>query len=288
MDANEQFATFRQKIAPFLRLLPEGAFGSGSRMRQCLRVVKHEQWGDIPIYLGADERGRIPVSVVHRVLGLTDNELMAVGQISQSDIVNAARVVMRAHLLLEGFDCAESCMWLPLVRTEEGELLLDPFLLAYYMGWVCKWFTRLAASEASFRQFAADFTGAANFLPVQLITEHFNSTFSNKARSAGGSYKIAQWVYFLRDPNKRIKIGISANPHQRMKGMRTDNPEKLELLGVIPNATEETERAMHLKFAHLRLSGEWFRECEELLSYIEGNAEKMPPPEPKRRRQAKV
>lgn len=75
-------------------------------------------------------------------------------------------------------------------------------------------------------------------------------------------------VYFIQQGDSgAIKIGCSKNPAQRLAGLQTGHSEPLRLL-TCAVGSQDQERALHDRFAHLRVSGEWFRPAEELLSYI--------------------
>jgi hypothetical protein len=77
------------------------------------------------------------------------------------------------------------------------------------------------------------------------------------------------YVYFVSYQDGPIKIGRAINVKKRLKGLQTSHPEKLHVLGVIRSEIKsDTESALHAKFDHLRLRGEWFRRSDELLSYI--------------------
>lgn len=75
-------------------------------------------------------------------------------------------------------------------------------------------------------------------------------------------------VYFVQQGNSgAIKIGCSKNPNQRLEHLQTAHSEPLRLLTCAPG-TQQQERALHDRFAHLRVSGEWFRPGDDLLAYI--------------------
>lgn len=69
-------------------------------------------------------------------------------------------------------------------------------------------------------------------------------------------------TYFVQR-RKRIKIGHSGAPHQRLDSLG----KPLKVLAIIPN-TIISERDAHAKFAHLRVKGEWFRTAPELYAFI--------------------
>jgi hypothetical protein len=80
-------------------------------------------------------------------------------------------------------------------------------------------------------------------------------------------------VYFILAPKaEAMKIGYSKNPMARFSNLDTGSPEELVFWGSIPGSRED-ETALHNKFKHLRLGGEWFRECGELLNHIEDLAD---------------
>lgn len=83
-------------------------------------------------------------------------------------------------------------------------------------------------------------------------------------------------VYFIRC-GQFVKIGVSKNPHTRLKQVRKANggfafPAGLDIEKSRLIATElgsfQRERELHAKFSHLRHTGEWFTETPELTSYI--------------------
>lgn len=81
------------------------------------------------------------------------------------------------------------------------------------------------------------------------------------------------YTYFARRGDL-IKIGHSGAPKERMQSLG----KPLDVLAVIPNPII-SEGAAHVKFAHLREKGEWFRIAPELLEFIEWaklEAVKMP------------
>lgn len=85
----------------------------------------------------------------------------------------------------------------------------------------------------------------------------------SRARVKGKSH-----VYFIQQGDSgAVKIGCSRNPTQRLAGLQTGHSEPLRLL-TCAVGSQAQERALHDRFAHLRVSGEWFRPDEELLAYI--------------------
>lgn len=79
-------------------------------------------------------------------------------------------------------------------------------------------------------------------------------------------------VYFIQADNGLVKIGVSADPMNRLEGLRTGSPLRLRLLGVIPGLGVVGEHELHERFAASRSHGEWFRPTPELATYIAENA----------------
>jgi hypothetical protein len=75
-------------------------------------------------------------------------------------------------------------------------------------------------------------------------------------------------IYFIRDPlTKRVKIGSAADPWSRLVDIQTGSSTDLCLAAIAPGGLEE-ERALHGRFAALRIRGEWFAEASDLAEYI--------------------
>jgi hypothetical protein len=75
------------------------------------------------------------------------------------------------------------------------------------------------------------------------------------------------FVYFVRDQSGYIKIGVSNNPERRLAAMQTSHAAPLTLLAVMPG-TRFDEAGLHVRFSHLRRTGEWFAPGKELMDYI--------------------
>lgn len=75
-------------------------------------------------------------------------------------------------------------------------------------------------------------------------------------------------VYFAR-AGERVKIGKARDVAARLRELQTSAPFKLELMAVMPGSFEE-ERAVHDRFKHLRVVGEWFELRDDLLTFIFG------------------
>lgn len=66
---------------------------------------------------------------------------------------------------------------------------------------------------------------------------------------------------------ERVKIGFSKEPSFRFIKMRTDSPVPL-LLERVCEGDVADERALHDRFAEHRISGEWFRLCDEIEGHM--------------------
>ena len=76
-------------------------------------------------------------------------------------------------------------------------------------------------------------------------------------------------IYFIQAGSGEIKIGYTTQSGKaRLKGLQTASPTKLMLL-CETIGTARLEKQLHERFAHLRLTGEWFKSAPELLEFIE-------------------
>jgi hypothetical protein len=69
------------------------------------------------------------------------------------------------------------------------------------------------------------------------------------------------YVYVIRFGD-RVKIGFSTDPDNRMRALPHD-----EVLAVLPG-TRLNERQMHVAFADLRITGEWFHLNDRILDFV--------------------
>jgi hypothetical protein len=65
----------------------------------------------------------------------------------------------------------------------------------------------------------------------------------------------------------RIKIGFTTNLERRLSALQTSCPAPLTIQATIPGTRLE-EKRLHKRFAHLKLSGEWFRLSKTIINYI--------------------
>lgn len=82
-------------------------------------------------------------------------------------------------------------------------------------------------------------------------------------------YDEPVFSYFIGNrKNNTVKIGKSVSPGARLKHLQTGCPDKLVLYRFIPHESPFTEKEIHKKFAHLRVSGEWFKYTDELKHFV--------------------
>lgn len=83
--------------------------------------------------------------------------------------------------------------------------------------------------------------------------------------------KRPNFIYAISD-GTAIKIGISNNPHKRLKSLSTGNKNKLTLLGYFEGTFVE-EKEIHNNFIKIRDNGEWMVASESLINFLN---EKLP------------
>lgn len=75
-------------------------------------------------------------------------------------------------------------------------------------------------------------------------------------------------VYFVRSGNNGpIKIGCSLAPAVRLRELQREHDQPLHYIGSITGGFD-VERALHRRFADLRISGEWFSPGADLIAFI--------------------
>lgn len=78
-----------------------------------------------------------------------------------------------------------------------------------------------------------------------------------------------QHLYFVVAPElNRVKIGIAADPHQRLMDLQVSCPTRLYIEFVCPYVGRETEKKLHKAFKDLNISGEWFEYHEDIKKHI--------------------
>jgi hypothetical protein len=71
-----------------------------------------------------------------------------------------------------------------------------------------------------------------------------------------------QFVYFIQEPDGGpVKIGEAFDPAGRLRELQCGNPRQLELRAVVL-ASDQTERRLHIAWAHVCIRGEWFTSDE--------------------------
>jgi hypothetical protein len=83
------------------------------------------------------------------------------------------------------------------------------------------------------------------------------------------SQELPTFLYaFVDNKNKLVKFGKSQNPVSRLGTVRTDNAMDIKLAGYCPHEEPMTEKIVHAKLKAYRVSGEWFRICDETNAVI--------------------
>src|SRR5271166_1885722 len=75
-------------------------------------------------------------------------------------------------------------------------------------------------------------------------------------------------VYFVQ-AGEHVKIGTSTRTEARLSNGQTMNALPLKLIGTV-RGDRRLETALHKRFNHLRVRGEWFWATPELLAFIDG------------------
>lgn len=80
----------------------------------------------------------------------------------------------------------------------------------------------------------------------------------------------AEVVYLIQAASGPIKIGRAKASivAKRLANLQIASWEELRLLGVLPGDSK-TESAIHRRFAHLRIRGEWFRDDPALRGVLD-------------------
>lgn len=81
-------------------------------------------------------------------------------------------------------------------------------------------------------------------------------------------------IYFAQCGD-RIKIGISQDVIARLSQLRTGAGAPVKLIAAVEGDTR-MERALHKKLKHLRIDGEWFRDCSETRAAIQNSLNNFP------------
>jgi hypothetical protein len=86
-----------------------------------------------------------------------------------------------------------------------------------------------------------------------------------------------KYVYMVQvnPPDGPVKIGYARDVYARISHIRSVSPFPVRLCAALPG-DEDLESAVHRKFAHLRVRGEWFKWAPEVERWAEG-ANKISP-----------
>lgn len=93
------------------------------------------------------------------------------------------------------------------------------------------------------------------------------------------------YVYAIGpEHGEAIKVGIAADPRQRLKQLQTGNPQRLSILrrwGPMDRAeAQRIEADMHFLLGDFRESGEWFSVCAQGASVAMWAVAEIPPGSP--------
>jgi hypothetical protein len=72
--------------------------------------------------------------------------------------------------------------------------------------------------------------------------------------------------YFLK-AGDAVKIGTTERIFNRIAALQTGCPEKIECVCILKGSFDE-EYALHRRFAHLRLHGEWFTWSKDISEFV--------------------
>lgn len=91
--------------------------------------------------------------------------------------------------------------------------------------------------------------------------------FSRDAAAQEGEEAMT-YVYFIANRRRGlIKIGTSEDPRTRLLSLSNGGIDSLHLVAVVPG-DERYESALHERFEHLRVAGEWFRHQGDLEAFL--------------------
>ncbi len=85
-------------------------------------------------------------------------------------------------------------------------------------------------------------------------------------------------IYFIQAGKRQVvKIGYTGrkNAFGRLGDLQVAHYEKLEIIATISERSVKDEGALHKRFKHLSIRGEWFTLNEEILDYIQLHAVKV-------------
>jgi hypothetical protein len=77
------------------------------------------------------------------------------------------------------------------------------------------------------------------------------------------------WVYFIANGDA-VKIGIANDVFKRHTALQVGSSSRLRLIGLV-DPDKFSEGAVHARFAHLRIRGEWFWLKPEIIDFFREN-----------------
>lgn len=73
--------------------------------------------------------------------------------------------------------------------------------------------------------------------------------------------KKEAYIYVISD-GEQFKVGVSNDPHKRLKNMQTGNRKELTLEHIeLKNEPYKVENVVHRQLHKYRTNGEWFEGC---------------------------
>jgi hypothetical protein len=105
---------------------------------------------------------------------------------------------------------------------------------------------------------------------AQMAADH--AMFKELARRLPRSPQGWCYLYVIQDSAGPVKIGRATDPFTRLSELQTAHHRPLRLVCAAP-AHASLEAAVHGRFAHLRMEGEWFRVDAELEQFISAVAD---------------
>lgn len=113
-----------------------------------------------------------------------------------------------------------------------------------------------------------DFDPGASYNCDPEMTPEFPAMSDDLHTTIGRVGARKGWIYFIQSiQGGPIKIGWSFNPAVRIANLIPLNPWPLRFLALTPGYAQD-EKAMHERFRHHRLHGEWFADAADLLDLI--------------------
>lgn len=119
-------------------------------------------------------------------------------------------------------------------------------------------FTNTAAARDTHRAHPSDWRVPAD-AESQDALEYIGSTTGWYMPPPCDADEMIEGVYLIQaQPSGAVKIGYSKDVYRRLASLQTANAETLSVVGVL-DLDMDGEKALHKRFRHFRLSGEWFQ-----------------------------